>query len=65
MIMKGATLKEVQEILEHKDIRKTMRYAHLSQEHKKKAVNLLGGLNADTEKTTGHKFNPCHVTRLN
>jgi hypothetical protein len=24
----------------------TMRYAHLSQEHKKKAVNLLNGLTA-------------------
>jgi integrase len=44
MVMKGASLKEVQEILGHKTM--TMRYAHLSQEHKKKAVNLLNGLTA-------------------
>ena len=49
MIMRGATLKEVQELLGHKDIKMTMRYAHLSQEHKKKAVNLLNGLTALNE----------------
>ena len=42
--MRGATLKEVQELLGHKDMKMTMRYAHLSQEHKKKEVNLLKGL---------------------
>jgi len=46
MIMRGATIKEVQEILGHKNISMTMRYAHLSQEHKKKAVNRLSGLTA-------------------
>ncbi len=43
-IMKGGSLKELQEILGHKNITMTMRYAHLSQEHKKKAINLLNGL---------------------
>jgi len=42
--MRGASLKEVQEILGHKTITMTLRYAHLSQEHKKKVVNLLNGL---------------------
>jgi len=42
--MKGASLKEVQEILGHKSMTMTLRYAHLSQEHKKKAVNLLNDL---------------------
>jgi integrase len=46
MIMRGASLKEVQEILGHKTMTMTLRYAHLSQEHKKKAVNLLKGLTA-------------------
>ncbi len=50
MIMRGATLKEVQEILGHKTISMTMRYAHLSQEQKKKAVNLLNGLTAPQKK---------------
>jgi len=43
-IMRGGSLKELQEILGHKKIEMTMRYAHLSQEHKMKAVNLLNGL---------------------
>jgi len=42
--MKGASLKDVQEILGHKDMTMTLRYAHLSPEHKKKTVNLLNGL---------------------
>lgn len=46
MIMHGASLKDVQEILGHKTMTMTLRYAHLSQEHKKKAVNLLNGLTA-------------------
>jgi integrase len=53
LIMKGASLKEVQELLGHKDIKMTMRYAHLSQENKKKAINLLNDL---TTKTTCHKM---------
>jgi len=43
-VMRGGTLKELQELLGHKTMTMTMRYAHLSQEHKKKAVNLLNGL---------------------
>ena len=46
MIMRGASLNEVQEILGHKTMTITLRYAHLSQEHKRKAVNLLNGLTA-------------------
>jgi len=56
MIMRGATIKEVQEILGHKNISMTMRYAHLSQEHKKKAVNLLTGLTASPKPADG----TCH-----
>jgi len=55
LIMKGASLKEVQEILGHKTMTMTLRYAHLSQESKKKAVNLLNGL-------TAPKKNYCHKT---
>lgn len=46
LIMKGGSLKDVQEILGHKTMTMTLRYAHLSQEHKKKTVNLLNGLTA-------------------
>jgi len=46
LVMNGAGIKDVQEILGHKSMSMTMRYSHLSQEHKKKAVNLLNGLTA-------------------
>ena len=52
--MRGGTLKELQEILGHKNITMTMRYAHLGQEHKKKTVNLLHGLTA-SKNGTCHK----------
>jgi len=45
--MRGASLKDIQEILGHKTtMTMTLRYAHLSQEHKKEAVSLLNGLTA-------------------
>ena len=44
LIMKGASLKEVQELLGHADIKMTMRYAHLAQENKTNAVRLLDSL---------------------
>ena len=60
LLMKGGTLKDVQELLGHKTM--TLRYAHLTQEHKKKAVNLLNGLTASmSEKGFCHKT----VTSLN
>ncbi len=46
LIMKGGDLKDAQELLGHKTMTMTLRYAHLSQHHKKKAVNLLNGLTA-------------------
>lgn len=44
LLMNGANIKDVQELLGHKTLEMTLRYAHLSAEHKKKAVNLLNGL---------------------
>ena len=38
---KGASLKAVQELLGHKEIKMTMRYAHLAENIKKDAVKLL------------------------
>jgi len=53
MILKGASIKVVQEILGHKTLTMTMRYAHLSQEHKREAINLLNDL---TTPFHGHKW---------
>ncbi|BBO76153.1 integrase [Desulfosarcina widdelii] len=44
--MRGGSLKDLQELLGHRTMTMTLRYAHLTQEHKKKAVNLLNGLTA-------------------
>jgi integrase len=46
VIMKGGAIKDVQELLGHKSMSMTLRYSHLSQKHKKKAVNLINGLTA-------------------
>lgn len=41
LIMKGIDLKTVQELLGHKTFNMTLRYAHLSPDHKKLAVEIL------------------------
>ena len=57
LLLRGGTLKDVQELLGHKSMTMTLRYAHLTQEHKKNAVNLLNSLPAPihTEKPKRHK----------
>ncbi len=54
LLMNGASIKDVQELLGHKTMQMTLRYAHLSQEHKKKAVNLLNGLTAPQKEVVSH-----------
>ncbi len=44
VIMRGGSLKDVQELLGHKTMTMTLRYSHLSSDHKRNAVNLLNGL---------------------
>ena len=54
VLMRGGSLKDIQELLGHKTMTMTLRYAHLTQEHKRKAVNLLNGLTASNDE--------CHKT---
>jgi len=57
LILRGGSLKDVQELLGRKSMTMTLRYSHLTQEHKRKAVNLLKDLPTlkQSEKSTGHK----------
>jgi site-specific recombinase XerD len=49
--MEGIDLTPVKEILRHKSISMTLRYAHLSPKHKQSAVEALGkALTAEPEK---------------
>ncbi len=43
LVMKGVSLKTVQELLGHKDIKMTMRYSHLAEDYKVQAVKALDG----------------------
>jgi integrase len=44
LVMQGASLKAVQELPGHADMKMTVHYAHLSQEHLQDSVNLLNDL---------------------
>jgi integrase len=44
LVMKGANLKAVQRLLGHSDSKMTDRYSHLSPDHLKESVSLLGSL---------------------
>jgi hypothetical protein len=43
-VMRGVTMKELQELLGHASMAMTMRYAHLAPEHLRTAVTRLEGL---------------------
>jgi len=54
--MRGASLREVQEILGHADMKMTMRYSHLSPSHLRTAVDRLDGLTPTGEPSRAHEM---------
>ena len=62
-IMRGGSLKALKEILGHKDIKMTMRYAHLSKEFAKEEIQLMNGLTSG-KNNMGEKQGGDTVTKL-
>src|SRR5207248_5472539 len=52
-VMRGVSLKELQELLGHASLTMTMRYAHLAPEHLRTAVGHIEGLASPAEPTSG------------
>jgi integrase len=64
VIMRGGSFKDVQELLGHKTMAMTLRYAHLSQEHKKNAVNLLNGLTSSVKSDMSQNYHISDPAKL-
>ncbi len=57
MIMAGVDLIALKELLGHKDIKMTLRYAHLAPGHKRKAANMLDKVLRNAQKEASlHSF---------
>jgi integrase len=55
LVMRGAPLKAIQELLGHATLEMTMRYAHLSPDARREAVRLLDGAGASRGKTAARQ----------
>jgi integrase len=63
-LMRGGSLKGLKEVLGHKDIKMTMRYAHLSKEFVKEEIEILNGLTAYVKLDTSQNVtNDIFVTK--
>jgi integrase len=58
MVMRGAMLQEVKEVLGHADIKTTLRYAHLAPAHLRSAVARLEGLTSAQGLAQAGKIDP-------
>ena len=56
LVMKGVDLATVKEILGHRSFNMTLKYSHLSKDHKREAVNLLGDILTGPPGLDGNKL---------
>jgi integrase len=57
LIMAGVDIITVKELLGHKSLTMTLRYAHLAPSHKTSAVDVLDDMIGNQRKVTFHKLN--------
>lgn len=57
LVMAGIDITTVKELLGHKSLTMTLRYAHLAPSHKVKAVDILDGVIGDQKKATLQRLN--------
>jgi integrase len=57
LVMAGIDITTVKELLGHKTLTMTLRYAHLAPSHKVKAVDILDGVIGNQKKLTLQKLN--------
>lgn len=57
-VMRGGSLRALQKVLGHADLKMTMRYAHLSKEFAKEEIQLLNGLTSDKKKADESRGDP-------
>ncbi|MDY6862329.1 MAG: site-specific integrase [Thermodesulfobacteriota bacterium] len=60
LVMAGVDLTIVKELLGHKDVKMTLRYSHLSPNHKKSATEVIGNI-MDTYMDTRDKSKFIHI----
>ena len=58
LVMAGVDLRTVQELMGHKTITMTVRYAHLAPAHQREAIERLAQKRTDTTTDTGHTRQP-------
>jgi integrase len=61
--MAGIDITTVKELLGHKTLTMTLRYAHLAPSHKVKAVDILDGVIGNQKKVSLQKLNSQGVIR--
>jgi integrase len=70
LVMGGVDLATVRELLGHKSIEMTLRYSHLSQDHKSRAVKIMDSLmgmdtNMDTKRISTRCVTPENTSKIN